>query len=165
MPGAEHALFENALVRGPFRNTHVVVVVLGAHDDIVNDGHAIVEAITRVTEGAIRLGKHVIVCTLPNRFAAKSKEHARVREVNTDLKSRLESVKADNARPGNGSLSFDVDLAKVYALGTDALSIEDDFITLNATGYRLLGNEVFDAFQLAAKKVEWAHWKQKLSPQ
>lgn len=152
-------------MRGPFQNTHVVVVVLGAHDDIVNDGDAVVEAVSRVAEGAVRLGKHVIVCTLPNKFAVKSNEHACVRAVNADLKSRLESVKADNARPGNGILSFDVDMAKVYAMGNDALSVESNFITPNAIGYRRLANEVFDAFLFAAKKVEWVNWKQKLSPQ
>lgn len=163
-PGTKHEHFQNVLMRGPFKNAHIVFVVLGVHDDIINEGGAIVEAIARIAEGIVRLGKHAIVSTLPNEFAFKSSEHARVRALNADLKNTLESIKAENNRPGDGSLSFDVDMAKVYAMGNDALSIGNDFITPNATGYRLLTNELFDAFLPTAKKVEWAHWKQKLSP-
>lgn len=162
-PGAARRLFENALIRGPFRKAEVVIVLLGAHDDLVNEGKETAEAVARIAEGVVRLGKHCVVANFGNEYPVRSPEHGKVREANEMLRRGLEKVNQENNAPGCGSVSWDVEMAKVFALGNDVLAFENDFITPNASGYRLLAREVYDAFVPAAKKVEWAHWKQKLS--
>lgn len=163
MPGAPRKLFENALIRGPFRKADVVVVLLGAHDDLVSEGKETAEAVARIAEGVVRLGKHCVVATFGNEYAVKSVEDGKVREANEILRTGLQAVREDNNAPGCGSVSWDVEMAKVYALGNDVLAFENDFITPNPAGHRLLAREVYEAFVPAAKKVEWEHWKQKLS--
>lgn len=163
LPGAPKKLFENALIRGPFRKADVVVVVLGAHDDLVKEGEETAQTVARIAEGVVRLGKHCIVATFGNEFAVRSAEHGKVREANQTLRLALQAVKDGNQAPTCGTLSWDVEMAKVFALGNDVLAFENDFITPNPAGHRLLAREVYDAFVPAAKKVEWEHWKEKLS--
>lgn len=164
LPGPPDGLFHRAFIKGPFRDADLVLVVLGAHDDLVGGGAKVVDDIVTIVEGVVRLGKHALVATLPNEHPHKSAEHAELRRLNDMLKSQLQLVKQQNAAPHHGSVSLDVDMAKVYAMGNHVLSFENHFIALNASGYRLLANEVFDPFVVAAKKVEWAHWKDILSP-
>lgn len=163
LPGAPKKLFETALIRGMFKNANVVVILLGAHDDLRSEGKETAEAVSRIAEGVVRLGKHCVVSTFANEYPVKSEDHAKVREANAILKAALQEVKENNTSPRCGSISWDVEMAKVYALGNDVLTFENDFITPNPAGYRLLAREVYEAFVPAAKKVEWEHWKQKLS--
>lgn len=163
LPGAPKKLFENTLIRGMFKKANVVVIVLGAHDDLLNEGKQTAEAVARIAEGVVRLGKHCIVSTFGNEYPAKSENHAKVRETNAILKTALQDVKDKNTAPHCGSISWNIEMAKIYALGNDVISFENDFFTPNSAGYRLLAREVYEAFIPAAKKVEWEHWKHKLS--
>lgn len=151
-PGSPNRLFEETIMRGPFKKADVVIVVLGAHDDLLNSGTQTVNSIERVVESVIRLGKQVVVCSIGNEYKIKTPEHEKVRKVNQELKKKVE---------GLGS-TVEVDMAKVFAMGNDVVRFERDFVTLNGGGYRLLASEMFDPVVMAAKKVEWKHWKGKL---
>lgn len=161
VPGAEAGFFEDALGAGPFRTAEVVIIILGAHDDVAEEGSAVVQHVARVAEGVVRLGKQAVVVSLPNGYSVESKEFALVREANAELTKLLAVVKRDYADMGGG-IAWDVDIGKVFALGNEMLRFEEGFISLNANGFRLLARELYEPFALAAKRVEWTDIKDRL---
>lgn len=140
------------LVRGPYAKAAVVAYVVG---NIGTDGPA---RIARTAEAAARLGKHVIVCAFGALENPGTVEHARglvkirqMREEINQASSRLQGCQ------GAGTISADVNVEKV--LMGETLRTENNITTFNSFGYRRLSRELFDQMALAAKKVEWAHWK------
>lgn len=161
VPGSVEGLFEKTFVSGPFRSAVVVLILLGSHDDLDGDGLAVVEDIARVAEGVARLGKQAVVASMPNAHPVKSEANDRVRAANESLRRRLEVIKRAS-KDEQGGVAFDVDLEKVFAMGNHTLQSEQGYVGLNANGYRLLAREAYEPFVLAVKRVEYAHFKNRV---
>lgn len=163
-PGKQKpSLFEQAVVSGLFKNAQVVVVMLGMHDDIEQVRTETVANILSVTEAIVRLGKHAVVCALPNCHPPKSDEYTTIRSANQTLRASMTQLSERTKSPGCGTIAFDVDPGKAISLGNDVLSIEEDFIALNSRGYRVFASELYDSVAKAAKKVEWTYWSGRLA--
>lgn len=157
-PGS--ALLERALVAGPYARAAVVALVIGAHDSGSQDAP---RNIARTAEAAARLGKHVVVCAMPNfaerRTAAHALAVAQAKVLGEALSEARERLRdAENAGTIDDSASFE----KILARRGDVVRIENTFTTLNSIGYRGFAREIFDHLVLAARKVEWAHWKTRI---
>lgn len=154
-------LLTGALIGGPHARADVVALVVGSHDAPA-DAAAGTDCVARAAEAAARLGKHVVVCGFPNYEEPRSElfELGRARR-ELLVKSLEEAV--ERLPDGAGTITWAVDIDKVLARRGDVIRVENRFTTLNSIGYRAFARELFDEVVLAAKKVEWAHWKVKLA--
>lgn len=156
-------LFEKVIVRGPFRNADVVVLSFGIGEDFSNESRdGLIKDITSITEVISRLGKHVVVCRFPNFNNLKSEGHVNVRSANTALVTAIDEL-TSRLDENCGSVKCSIDTTKVTNMGADVMRWENSFFTFNAGGYRLLAREVFESLIPAAKKVEWVHWKARMT--
>lgn len=161
LPGGK--LLENALVHGPYARATIVAYVVGSHED-ARDSDEGTRNVARTAEATARLGKHIVVCAFPNFAEPGTNEFTRNRErikllhnTLTEAKKRLEGCE------GAGTITWDVNINKVLMRRGDVIRVENNFTTLNAWGYRAFARELFDELTLAAKKVEWVHWKKVLN--
>jgi hypothetical protein len=155
------SLFRRTFVTGPFRKAEVVVIVLGSQEDPASAA-ATVSNITRIAEALGRMGKHVLVASIPGYHEAKTDGAKACYARNTALAHALNGLPPDACATSGGSVSLDVDVSKVVSRGGDVVYEEADFLTLNAMGYRALAREVHDSVAVIAKRVEWAYWKSRL---
>lgn len=158
--GLSATLFQNAIVKGPFRDADVVVVFLGQHDAHENLSDT-TRNIRLIAEGIVRLGKYAIVSAIPNYHPPKSQEAADVRAANQALGKEIAKLELQKGIV-KGRLHFDIDPMKVTVHGSDVLSVEDGFYSFNSRGYRMLARDVYDGLVGVAKKVEWVYWKKRL---
>lgn len=162
-PGSSAAssMFDWVLVKGPFRACDAVVVFVGSHDD-VRDAEGTVRNIASIAEAAVRLGKHVIVASVPNVEPHTSEAHSVLRARNEAVGAALAEVRARCSGDDCGTVQYDLDLGKVVNRGSDLFREDDGCVTLNSAGYRALAREVFDCLAPVAKRVEWVYWKARL---
>lgn len=140
----------------------------------------LIENIIRITESLLDEEKMVVVPGIPNYFDNRVEPTQFARKVATaaQLNKRLdalakkyaatESDNADSSRYGateikNRLIKADADIAKICALGDDTIARDKGFSTLNPRGFRLFAGDLFEDVVRAAKKVEWAYWKQELT--
>jgi len=170
LPGSN--LLENALVHGPYARSEIVAYVIGSHEH-PRDAPAGADNVSRTAEAIARLGKHVVVCAYPNlaergtpEYAAYKARQRLVCEKLQEAKNRLEDVHIhihiDASATQIGSIEWGVDIDKVLMRRGDVIRVENRFTTLNSWGYRAFARELFDSLALAAKKVEWVHFKKLL---
>ena len=156
-------LFEKFVVKGPFRNADVIVLSFGIGEDFSKESRDnLVKDITSIAEVVARLGKHAIVCRFPNFNNLKSEGHANVRAANTALVTAIDKL-ASKLDDNCGTVKCSIDTTKVTNMGTDVMRWENSFFTFNSGGYRLLAREVFESVIPVAKKVEWVHWKARMT--
>lgn len=154
-------LFRKAFTSGVYRDAHVVVVALGMHDDLSAADHApIVENVMIIVQALVTMRKVVVVPLFPNFHPRRSDAYAAVARANTTLREQLTTLVAAQQ---SATVVYDCDMAKISSLGGDVTMAEDGFYTFNSRGYRLLAADLFEDVVLAAKKVEWVHWKDRLS--
>lgn len=158
---AASEMLTGALVSGPHARAEVVALVVGSHD-APDDAQAGTGCVARTAEAAARLGKHVVVCAFPNYEEPRSELFDLGRARRELLVKCLEEA-VERLPDGAGTITWAVDIDKVLARRGDVIRVENRFITLNSIGYRAFARELFDEVVLAARKVEWAHWKVKLS--
>lgn len=158
LPGTK--LFRQTFEKGLFRDATIVVVTLGMHDDLSAGASApAITNIIRIVDSLLDMDKAVIVPLLPTFHFRHSPLFTSAIEAGRALRDALQNL--SNHRK-DVKLSFEADMAKVCALGTDAFTMEEGFTTLNARGYRLFSADLIDDVILVAKKVEWSHWRHQL---
>jgi len=148
LPGSN--LLENALVHGPYARSEIVAYVIGSHEH-PRDAPAGADNVSRTAEAIARLGKHVVVCAYPNLAERGTPEYAAYIHIHIDASATQ-----------IGSIEWGVDIDKVLMRRGDVIRVENRFTTLNSWGYRAFARELFDSLALAAKKVEWVHFKKLL---
>lgn len=131
------------------------------HDDM-HQSDLVVKNVANITEAVSRLGKHAVVPSFTNYHAPSSHMFTRVQEANTALQIALKDVVAKCNTPECGSICMALDSSKVTVLGGDVVNLENNFVTFNSSGYRIFASELYDYVLGAAKRVEWAYWKQRL---
>lgn len=183
LPGSQ--LMRQAIIR----QASVVVVLLGSHDERKDDGGSaadgdsddeLIENIIRITESLLDEEKMVIVPGIPNyfdnrveptQFACKVATAAQLNKRLDALAKKYAESESGNADPSrhrateikNRLTKADADIAKICALGDDTIARDRGFSTLNPRGFRLFSGDLFEDVVRAAKKVEWAYWKQELT--
>lgn len=159
LPGTK--LFRKTFEKGLFRNASIVVVILGMHDDLSGNGSApVITNIIRIVDSLLDMDKAVIVPLLPAFHFRHSEHFTSAVDTGRALRDALQNL--SNRRKGI-TLLYESDMAKICALGSDVFTMEEGFSSLNARGYRLFSADLADDVISAAKKLEWAHWRQQLS--
>ncbi|PXF41641.1 hypothetical protein BWQ96_08652 [Gracilariopsis chorda] len=152
-------LFHRFIRRKPFSNAHVVVLFFGMHDDLTDQRFP--QDVADIARALALLGKHVIVADLPNVYSHKDERYAVVTSANSRMKHLVQQV-AEEIKPSAISVSLGIETMKTTAMGAHTLRQEKSCATFNGNGYRLLARDVYEQLVLAAKRVEWSHWKGKI---
>jgi hypothetical protein len=163
LSAGEPSLFRRTFITGPFRGANVVVIVVGSHEDPA-DGAATAVNIARLGDALGRMGKHVLVSSIPSYCEAGTDGAKAGFARNEALSASINALPANVYAVEGGSVSYGVDLQKIVSRGGDVAYEEASFITLNPIGFRALAREVHDAVAVVAKRVEWAHWKSRIRP-
>lgn len=153
-------LFSRALVTGPFSRAEIVVVIVGSHDDI-DDSSRTVQNIVQIADAAARLGKHVLVGSVPAFVDSQSALGKAAYKRAAALKFALEALSSEKYGE-KGSVTFGPDAQRVMVRGGDVVQSENTFLTFNGAGYRAFARDLHDVVAPLAKRVEWAYWKQRL---
>jgi hypothetical protein len=158
------SLFYRSVAAGLFRSADIVVVLLGAHDEhhrSESSGRT-VENIVRIADASARLGKHVLVASIPCFQGMDTDVAQSYRTQNAALKVAVDALQSNKYE--GGSVTLGVDVQRVLARGQDVLREEKYFTTLNSYGYRAFARDVLDALAPIATKVEWEYFKAQLTP-
>ncbi|CAN8067556.1 unnamed protein product [Agarophyton chilense] len=143
-----------------FADASVVVLLFGMHDDLSDE--QVPRDIADIARAVALLGKHVVVAGLPNFYSHKDERYGMVRRANEQLK-RLVAQVSEELKASGVSVSCEVDTMKTTAMGAHTTTQQNAFFTLNGNGYRFFARDVYEQLVFAAKRVEWAHWKGRLT--
>lgn len=155
------SLFRDTFLTGPFRSSKVVIILLGNHDEI-DEAESTVSNIVLIADAIVKLDKEVLVCSIPIFHNAQSAEARMGHARNAALGEALAGLSRHSST--DGSVTYGVDLQKILARGGEVMYSESGFSTLNNFGYRALAREILDEVAPVAKRVEWRHWKARLTP-
>lgn len=156
----DSTLFEKTFVKGEGKNAHIVIVICGGGES-VDDMEQTVERITGIAQALLRLGKAVVVATIPYYEDMNSERGKKAGERNKLLRESVERIsKADGEKGKPISI---VDVQSIVARGPDVLWESNQFSILNSAGYRSLARLLLDEVLNPARREEWKYWKQKLT--
>lgn len=148
----------------------VVVLLFSARDNLQEGAQAPpVRHIIRITEALVDKGVHVVIPDFVNfhprdssKFTEVDSANKALRRALVQLRNRLRENNGGNKNNRFGTIVFNSDVAKVTAMGEYAKTQFRELFVFNSFGYKLLATELLDDVVEVARKVEWAHWKERL---
>lgn len=152
-------------------NPHIVIILFGARDNLEEGTRAPpVNHVVRIAEALVRRGIHVIVPDFVNFYSRDTPQFTKVDMANNalrralgQLKNQLRENEEENKNNEYGTIMFNADVAKVTAMGGYVVTQFRELEVFNSLGYKLLAAELRDDIIEVARRVEWVHWKERLS--